>query len=221
MEHLWRSQYPRNIPARHPRSVLSEFGIGTRRVGEFHVGGCVLLNAPSRLIGNRERLSGNVTRKLFERWSGMREAREMFRDCCIAKRSTKDPDYFTERRAKFLPWSGYLISQLRRLRSEFRNATRTYYVGFKFFSLVWLERRGKKSSPLLFFSWIYSKHPNFRSKLNRILAKNPPKNRGLSFETFGRKIRLVPFRKNSERDERYKEIEGIQRKEGTWYLYIR
>lgn len=167
------AQYPRNIPARHPRSVLSEFGIGTRRVGEFHVGGCVLLNAPSsQLIGNRERLSGNVTRKLFERWSGMREAREMFRDCCIAKRSTKDPDYFTERRAKFLPWSGYLISQLRRLRSEFRNASTS-----DLNSSPWFDWKGEGKNRVLFYSSLESTRniqifdPNWIESSRKILLK--------------------------------------------------
>ena len=167
MEHLWRPQYPRNIPARHPRSVLSEFGIGTRRVEGFHVGGCVLLNAPSsRLIGNRERLSGNVTRKLFERWSGIVASRNARRKIRITLRNGE------QNLSRHLPWSGYLISQLRRLRSEFRNATTS-----DLNSSPWFDWKGEGKNRVLFYSSLESTRniqifdPNWIESSRKILLK--------------------------------------------------
>lgn len=155
MEHLWRSSkpalsYPRNIPSRHPRSVLSEsrrdttLGFLVYRFVSTHEEKPVY---QTTLRGKLNYLKGGG--------GGWRvcTGRVFARDVSRSLHRGKIPDYFTERRAKFLSafWSGYLISRLRRRWSEFRDATRTYSSDLNSFR-VCLEWRGGESSSFLLFS---------------------------------------------------------------------
>lgn len=147
LEQACTVSYPRNIPSRHPRSVLSEsrrdttLGFIVYRFVSTHEEKPVY---QTTLRGKLNYLKGGG--------GGWRvcTGRVFARDVSRSLHRGKIPDYFTERRAKFLSafWSGYLIS---RLRSEFRDATRTYSSDLNS-SRVCLEWRGGESSSFLLFS---------------------------------------------------------------------
>lgn len=177
MEHLWRPQYPRNIPARHPRSVLSEFGIGTRRrrIPRRRV------RPPKRTLLSTHRKSRTPIRQRYEetiwkvKWYA-RGARDVSR---LLHRETLDERsellYGTASKISpgiSSPWSGYLISQLRRLRSEFRNATTS-----DLNSSPWFDWKGEGKNRVLFYSSLESTRniqifdPNWIESSRKILLK--------------------------------------------------